>query len=300
MLKIKRHLLKLVSILVAMLVWVYVINSEPVEVEREVELSLMLPTDVSLKELPPKFIKLKLRGPKAFISNIYSGKENKIFLNLESEVENFDLPYEVKVKEKDLVLPFGVRLKSVQPETLKLNFSKKVTRTLPIKLNLIGKLHPDYKLLGTEIEPKTVTIKAAKEHLEFLKEISTKAVNISSLIDSETKEIEIEPLDQRFELSVDKVQVNLNIKAKTANLTLKKIPISFMSTNRNFKAKDRFASLSVLMDEVLLSKINQSDVKVVAEIQDRKGQQKVKLQAILPDGVHLVKIYPSTIEVSIK
>jgi hypothetical protein len=300
MFKIKRHLLKLVSIIVALFVWVYVINSEPIEVEREVELALMLPSDVSLKELPPKFLKLKLKGPKAFISNIYTSQNDKIFLNLESEVENFDLPYQVKVKEKDLVLPFGVRLKSVSPEVLNLNFSKKVTKALPIKINLIGKLQADYKLLDSEVEPNVVIVKAAKEHLELLKEISTKAINISSMIDTEMKEIELEPLDQRFELSLSKVQVTLNIKAKTANLTLKKIPISFMSTSQNFKTKERFASLSVLMDEVLLNKINQSDIKVVAEIQDRKGQQKVKLQAILPDGVHLVKIHPSTIDVSIK
>ncbi len=300
MLKIKRHLLKLVSLVVALLLWIYVINSEPVEVEREVELSLMLPSDVSLKELPPKYLKLKLKGPKAFIGNVYTSTSDKIFLNLESEVTNYDLPFEAKVKEKDLVLPFGVRLKSVSPEVLRLNFSKKVTKTLPIKLNLIGKLQSDYKLLGSSVEPETVTIKAAKEHLDLLKEISTKAINIGSLIDSESREVDLEPLDQRFELSQSKVLVNLNIKAKAANLTLKKIPIVFMSTNQNFKTKERYASLSVLMDEVLLAKINQSDVKVIAEIQDKKGQQKVKLQAILPDGVHLVKIYPSTIDVSIK
>ena len=102
---------------------------------------------------------------------------------------------------------------------------------------------------------------------------------------------------------LDKKEVYLNyvFKPNKANMTLKNIPISFLTLRPSFSSRIKNVALDVLVsDEEKVKELKKSSVKVIAELPDRRGRKNVKLRATLPEGVHLLQIHPESINVQVK
>src|SRR4051812_36162768 len=73
---------KLVSVVIAIVLWAVVLGSRSVEVSKEVPLEIMTPEDlVVANDLPDKIV-FRLYGPKAFLRNILDRHEDPIRINL--------------------------------------------------------------------------------------------------------------------------------------------------------------------------------------------------------------------------
>jgi YbbR domain-containing protein len=91
------------------------------------------------------------------------------------------------------------------------------------------------------------------------------------------------------------------IKPTKANLSLNNLKIRFLTSQKLLKVSHRTASILVLADDGEKADVRKNDVHVVADIPDgTKGNAKIKLKCTLPNGVHLLKIYPEEISVTVK
>ena len=76
--KAQRHTLKIISIFFAVSLWFYVLNSEPVETEKKVQIEFVLPKGFAISNITERQLVLKLKGSKAFIGNVFSNKEKLV------------------------------------------------------------------------------------------------------------------------------------------------------------------------------------------------------------------------------
>src|SRR5690606_30446659 len=105
-------------------------------------------------------------------------------------------------------------------------------------------------------------------------------------------------LDPRIQMSMGSTQFHYEVIATRANMILRKIPIRFLSSKMIKNANRRFVTLMVLADKGSEEKLSLDDVKVVAEVPERrKGTIDVALKATLPEGVHLLDITPPQVRV---
>lgn len=295
----KRHSAKFIAVILSMCLWLYVVNSSPIEVKRPVKVKILLPENKALSSNFDSEFTLELSGPRAFVKNLYS--QNKtVFFNLQKFKARNDKKYKFRIKEKDLSLPFGVKLKSVSPKSFNLSFSPVASKDLPVRANIVGNLPKEYRLVSHQVIPSHIKVSGPKSVIKKLKFIKTGAIDLGTRVEADAVEVVLDTSDKRFEYDRESVSVNLNIQAKKANLTLKKIPIQFLTKKSSFYTKSKYSSLSVLVDETKNLKITKEMIDVIAEIPARRGNHRVKLKAILPEGVHLVKIYPESILIKVK
>lgn len=287
------HILKFLSIILGFLLWFYVLNSEPVTVQKDFEIDIVLPKSVAFQELPVKKVSVTLKGARTFIDTLLK-QENKIFIDLSKEKLSLAKKYTHHLKQKHIPVPFNVDVIEIRPKTLIAKFEKRLLKNLIVKPKLIGELDRGLQIKDYQVEPKTIRVSGPSSVLKKLEFIESTPIDVSTFDDEGSLLLNFSKFDERISLIDQKnVVFKYQIKSKDSNLTLQNIPILFLSSEQNFAVKQKMVAIDVLVSEELSKNLKRSDIKIIAEIpQDFEGETDVELSARLPKGVIVQKIHP--------
>ncbi len=290
------HVLKILSLITSIFLWFYVVNSEPITVERSFEVSVKSPVGLGVDKVSSSKVKVTLKGARAFLKE-YQDEDLKIFIDLSKKKLKGKREIQYSIKDNDIVLPFGVDVVKLEPEMLALHFDKVINKKINIKANVISNLPDDLRLITAKVTPSYVSIEGPRSLMKKVGVTKSRLVDISTFSGMGEVDVTLAELPQFVRYLGDKsFKLKYDIRPKKANLNLKNISINFISTSHKFKPSKRKVSLDVLAPEG--KSLRSSEVKVYAEIPaKKKGKFKVKLRAILPEGVHLLQINPEFIKV---
>ncbi|ATH08258.1 hypothetical protein BIY24_09930 [Halobacteriovorax marinus] len=291
-----RHLLKVVSALFAVVIWFYVLNSEPQEVTHNMTLHLVSPKGLSVSNLTPEKLSVKIKGSRAFIRTMVE-REESVYLKLQNYPYQKKGGFNIFLSPEDIPVPFGIQVIDVKPDKFKVELQKEIRKNVPVKVNLVGALPSDLKLMETKIEPSEVLISGPIEVMRKISRVTTAPIDLTTLEGSGELKISLSDIDPRIESKrVTPLDFAYVVKPRKANLTLKKVKIRFLSSSNRISSKTRFVSLDVLAPEGV--RLTASSVQVIADVPDERGVHSVKLRAKLPEGIHLLQINPQSINVS--
>lgn len=295
----RRHLYKFLSVFFALSLWFYVLNSEPLEVEKMVGLTFISPPDLAVVNLPPREVKVKLRGSRAFMNNLFK-QDEKIVVDLTDYPVRDTSGFNVNLGVGDVPVPFGVDVLEINPHQFKVVLEREIKKRVPLRPQLSGDLPAELKLMESSMSPEEVMISGPVEIMRKVTSLKTTTIDRTELQGEGEVRVGIVDLDPRVSLEDSGPYAwNYKVKPNKANLTLKNIDIRFLTTSSSFRATTKSVSLDVLAPEGVVLK--KSDVQVVAEIPDgSQGKLSVKLRAILPEGVYLRQINPETISVIVR
>src|SRR5688572_10370547 len=96
-----RGALKLVSVALAFLLWFYVLNSRPMEMERRLAVVYVAPKGMVLATEVPREVTVTFRGPRAFLQAGLSNVE-KIYVNLNSPQYQGRRQFDLRFKRTDV------------------------------------------------------------------------------------------------------------------------------------------------------------------------------------------------------
>lgn len=297
--RLRRHLLKLLAVLFSFSLWFYVLNSEPLEVEMKLPLVLIPPKGMAISDIPTTEALVKIKGARVFVRNLFESDE-KIFIDLARRGKKFKKGMTVKILPSDFPLPLGVEVTEIQPHRLEVKLEKQRSKVIKIKPFLVGEVSPELELLKYELVPSVLKLSGPGSVLNTLTDLETAPIELDKLKGDGRVKVLLKDIDPRLkaEDSLKEAEFLYRIKPKKANFTLKDVNIRFLTSSSGFVSKIKTATLDVLLPEG--KEVSASDVKVVAEIPDgSKGEVRIKLEAELPEGVHLLQIYPETINVSL-
>lgn len=295
-----RPLLMFSSLLISVCLWFYVLNSEPVEVDKKIQLILIPPAGQAVSAIVPEFIDIKLTGSRAFIQKI-NFKEQKVIVDLKDFMTK-DKTFAVTFNSSMTTLPFGVNIVSMKPAQVMLSLDREIKKYVPVRTKLVSKVGKDLKLVSKKHTPEKLFISGPYELLKNVGQLSTTPIDLSTLEGEGVIKVSLEPVDRRVAIK-DKQPISFfyKVKPNKANMTLKKVKIRFLTTRGRFKSSHSLVSLDVLVSGDDSKSIKKTDIKVIADIPDRgRGSVKVKLRAEVPEGVHLLKIHPETIKVRLR
>lgn len=296
---VKKHFLKLMSLVFAATLWFYVLNSEPITIEKSIKLSLLPPSGMSVNVEVPKEVKVVLKGSRTFLNNLNFEKE-KLFIEL-SEYPNQET-FAVTFDKKMVPVPFGIDVQEILPQQIVLSLEKEIKKFVPLRLKLIGDVQKDLKVVKRNLEPTEVMISGPRSVLKQIGQIHTAPIDLSTLEGNGKMAIPLEVIDSRVSIDLQTDPVfDYSIRPNTANFSLKKIKILFLSNYNSVSSNLKTVTLDVLVPESKMSTLNESDVKVIAEIPpNQPGKHRVQLKAQMPEGVHLLQIHPEYINVTVK
>jgi YbbR domain-containing protein len=299
--KIKKGTLKIISVIFSFILWLYVLNSANITVEKEVPLSIITPDRMEVSNNFPRSISYTLRGPRAFLRELVD-REDEFTIDLNKFRRSSNNTYFITFSPTKLKLPFGVDVVKISPAKQKIVIEKTISKKIPLQVSTRGKLNEQLRLVNSKLNPEKIRVTGPRSVLRNLDYIETQSVDLADLSKDGEKILKVESQDERIHITADStVQWSYKIRAKKANRKISDLKIRFLSSKGYRRSSHRSASITVLADasEDLSSLVKK--VQIVADIpEDAKGKVTVPLSAKLPNEMTLLEIVPNTIEVVVK
>ena len=231
---------KLIALLFAIMVYARIEKLITVDGEvSNVPVNIILSEDVM--NLNKKDIKLNLRikATRQIISALSPSdfKINIDFSKLHIASKSGKVVYTID-KRKDIISPPGVQVLQVMPDTITLNLTKMLTKTLPVKIITTGNLMDIYKFQIASVTPDTVRVTGPVDIVRKLDSIKTEAIVLKNkyVSDFETKLYIEEHPDVKY--SCDYINVAVNVLKKYKTQLFRNVPIAvFTNKYRNVKIK---------------------------------------------------------------
>ena len=301
--RVKKHSLKFLSLFLSLFLWAYVLNSEKVRFEKTVILEYILPEDMIFAQKPTLEVTFMIEGPRAFVRTV-SEREDRLVIDLNKSNSKKELSFQIDINPAQLSLPFGMIVERVVPRRIPIKLERKASKIVPLKLQFAGVLPEKVSLIRPVLSPSEVEVSGPRSVISQIRELPTRPIDLESLVGQESIPVEVALTDERLTLTSGyNATFNYQLKAASANLTLKDLPIKFLTRSKNVVSKIKSANLKLLVPEkVIKNRSNiSSTVQIWADIPDNvKGRVEVQLKAVLPPSIHLLEIIPKTIIVNIQ
>ena len=289
------HIVKFFSVVIAIFMWFYVFNSRPFEIEQSFKIGIIFPNSLAVYKITSTTVKVTLKGARAFIEN-YKEKISNIKIDLSKIKIEKGKKVVYEFKKSDFFVPFGVKITSISPKKIELYFDKYIRKKVPIKVVFLKNLSKDLKLVSYSITPHEMMIKGPRNLMKNISWVKSKEVDLSKLAGK--GDISLDIRDGSNHISFDskkEILLKYDIRPKKANITLKKVPVLFISNTNRFKARSKYVNIDVLASED--RKIEKSEVRVYVRVPKEKGIFNISPEVELPVNVHFLKIIPPIVRV---
>ncbi len=300
---IRKHSLKLISLVLSLFIWIYVLNSEKIKFEKTVELDYILPVDMMFASKPSQEVTFLIEGPRAFVRTVLE-RSDRMIIDLNKINFKRQLQFSMDINSAELNLPIGMKVERVIPRKINISLEKKVSKIVPLKVQFQGQLPEYLSILKFYTEPQEVEVYGPRSIVSKLKELPLKPVDLETLEGQEQIQVEAQLLDERLSINGGfGIKLFYQLKAARSNLTLNHVAVKFISENRIVTSSIKSAKVKVFVgDKVMKNRSNvSSSVQVLAEIpSDARGKILVPLKVVVPPTVHLVEVTPKTIIVNVK
>ncbi len=171
-----RHVgLKVVSVILAALLWLLVSGEQTVERALRVPLEFTnLPPQLELVGVPPAVVDVRVRGSSGTLSRVVAGELSAV-LDVRTARAGDRLFH---LTAEDVRAPFGVEVVQVTPASVSLTFEESLSKTVGVTVRIDGEPAPGFAVGGVTVEPSTVAIVGPASALTGLTEAITEPVSV--------------------------------------------------------------------------------------------------------------------------
>jgi len=287
---------KIISVIVAIVLWVIVLGSRVVEVTKEVPLEILTSSEVIASNDIPEKIAFKLSGPKAFLRTIFDRREDPIRINLTGEKAGLVTR---RFFSDNIRVPIGVKVQGITPAAILIKLEPVKKRDVPVRFETRGTVPEGYKVEKVSLVPEVITIKGAESKVESITEIIAQPIDVQGLRQSLTREVAIDL--NRYGVQVDGAlpKANIEVAAVSANFRLRNVEIKIMSSGQA-KADEKTVTVWVRADNKTIKLLDRGQVQAWVDVRGKaKGTHTERIKVKLPNEVGLVKLQPEMLKVTV-
>ncbi|MCK4240711.1 MAG: hypothetical protein KAX30_03750, partial [Candidatus Atribacteria bacterium] len=179
--------IKLLSLFLAIILWLYIASGENPIIENFFDVSLAtnnLREDLVVKEFPLN-ISVGIKGPKNVINSISPHQISGVVDF--SDINEAGI-YKLKV---EVIAPKRTEITRIIPSDVKVDLERVLTQIVEVEYSLIGIPEKEYSLADEpQLDPSKVKITGAQSILEKIKQIIC-TIDISGIKDDINKKIEV-------------------------------------------------------------------------------------------------------------
>ena len=289
--------LKLFSIAFACGLWLFVNYAE-----RDAEKTLVVP--VEFQNLPAQlmingtrdeYVDLRLRGPRSLLSQLNSKKLRLDLREVRPGMASFRITADM------LNLPRGVRLIRISPAQVNLSIAQIITRTLPVRLELLGKPPRGYFVKETELNPEKIDVTGPAPEVEKIHVVVTDAVDLSTLTQPVTRDVTLRGPEGSFiSYSKDRVHVRLGITEVITTQEFRNLPIAVKNAVAPMVVRPDRIAVTVRGPQLLVESLMLNEEHISADATGQgDGSITVPVAVALPPGVELVSQDPEKVELQL-
>jgi len=170
--------LKIISLVFALLLWMFIMGERRLEVGYRVPLELQnIPKSLMIANEVPSMVDVRVSGPRTLQMKV-SPNDISIIVDLSDLKPGLTT---FKRLEERLNLPSGLRVTRLSPSFIDLKLERIKQKLVPIKIALTGEPLPGFNVASLKAVPDEVIIEGAEGELKSVTEVTTEDVDLNGV-----------------------------------------------------------------------------------------------------------------------
>lgn len=169
---------KLVSLILALMLWIFIMGERRLEVGYRVPLELQnIPKELMVANEVPSLVDVRVSGPRTLQMKVSPNDISIIvdLVDLKPGLTTF------KQLEERLNLPSGLRVTRLSPSFIDLKLERIKQKLVPVKVALAGEPLTGFKVHNVRVVPDEVIIEGGETELKSISEVTTEEVNLNGV-----------------------------------------------------------------------------------------------------------------------
>ncbi|MBI4358711.1 MAG: hypothetical protein HY584_05360 [Candidatus Omnitrophica bacterium] len=296
--------LKLISLLLAIGFWFYVVGEESIEITKTVSLEILPPSEkLSVVKSSTSYLEVTFQSPRHLFSALSSGTiiaRHKI-----SGVQKAG-DYSFNVGINDFLLPAPeIRIVKIFPSFVTVTLDEVIVKKLPVQVEFIGEPAYGYRVdeEGIELDPNTVLVEGPRAILEKMDAIKTEPVQLVGRVRSFRRTVRIRQEPEIHVLGDGITEVQIPVKAEFAERELPEVrvqPLGTPAADYYVRLETQEVPVVLKGPRAVLDKLTPADIMAYVEVEGLKeGTHEVPVQLILPPDL-ILKDKPPVVLVEVR
>ena len=296
-----RHIgLKLLSVAIAVLLWMVIAGEETVERGLRVPLELQqVPPGLELLGDVPTTADVRVRGASGTLSRVSPG-DIVVVLDLRSARTGERLFH---LTPEEVRAPFGVEVVQVSPPTVAVAFEKTASRNIPIKPAVEGKPAAGYMVGKATADPPTVDVVGPESAVRRVTEALTEPVSVAGALGPVQETVTVGTVDPAVRVRTQRTaKVTVQIVPAPLEQTVRDRPVHLRNLPANLMATvmPREVDVTLRGSREALSRIVPDDATAFVSLAGLgAGEHTVTVYADSSRDTGVVRIEPAAIQVRI-
>lgn len=170
--------LKLISLVFALVLWMFIMGERRLEVGYVVPLELQnVPAELMVANEVPSLVDVRVSGPRTLLMKV-SPNDISILVDLADLQPGLTT---FKRLEERLNLPNGLRVTRLSPSFIDLKLERIKQKPVPVKITLTGEPLEGYQVGSVRAVPDRVQIEGAETELKGVHEVTTEPVDLTGV-----------------------------------------------------------------------------------------------------------------------
>jgi YbbR domain-containing protein len=266
-----------------------------------------LPTDKVVSNNLPETVDIEIRA-KGFNLLAYKFRQRHetiaIDINDAKPLNNKNVYFLLSNSRTDKItsqFSNDIHVLRINPDTMFINFNKKVSKLVPVKCNLSLLFNKQYNLTDSiSIEPQYITVAAEAEVINKIDFVETQPVTLQNISSSKTIKLPVikAPDFKHVEFSNMFVKATINVTKYTETSLDLPVEIENLPPGYTFKAFPDKVGVKFNVAFKNYEKITPSDFRAVVDYKKiDQESNKLKVQLVkLPAGIRNVKLVTEKVE----
>jgi YbbR domain-containing protein len=293
--------LKLISLLMAGLLWLTVTRDESVERSLQVPLEYQnIPEGLEIVGDPPGTVDVRVRGASGALGRLAQGEVVAV-LDLEMARPGQRLFH---LLTDEVRAPWGVQVAQVSPPTVSLEFERSGRKTVPIKPSVEGEPAPGHVAGRIVTDPATVEVMGPESRLHRLTEATTEPVSIQNARATVRDAVTVGVVDSALRLTqAQTASVTVEILQAAIERTIRDVRVTGRNLPPGMSARYTPATIDVIVrgnrDEV--TALTASDVSASVDLSNlRPGRYVLPVKGESGPAGGVVRTEPASVQVRIR
>lgn len=170
--------LKLISLVFALLLWMFIMGERRLEVGYLVPLELQnIPKALMVANEVPSLVDVRVSGPRTLLMKVSPNDISIVvdLIDLKPGLTTF------KRLEERLNLPSGLRVTRLSPSFIDLKLERIKQKEVPVKITLAGEPLPGYQIGRIMAVPDKVVVEGGETELKSVSEVTTENVDLDGV-----------------------------------------------------------------------------------------------------------------------
>lgn len=286
--------LKLLALAITLVLW-YAVTGQRTPTTRHllgVHLNFDLPQDMEISNDPRMEVEITLAGNKYDLERIDATR-----LVASVDVRDFkpgERTVQLTPERVTLGLPEGIRVESIEPNTMPLRLEQRIEREVEVEVRREGNVPEGYELREIKIVPAKVRVRGPASRVNALQKLPTETITLADRRESFTIQqaaIDTNALDKK----INPIDTVVNV---TFEIGERRIEKSFAGVvvreSTGAQARPEIASVTLYGARSALEQLRANDIQIALEVgQDGAITPRLVLPPGLENRVELRSITPS-------